>query len=402
MKVTRYPLFEVCICLLLLVAAASLRAAPYGGTQAARATTASAAFDADGVLWVVSPRAGHVWLRRSYDFGRSFTPAIRLNPEPESIAADGDNRPKIHLTDVGKIFVSYTRVLDQPYTGDIRLIRSDDGGRSFQPPVTINDNHELISHRFDALQATDDGHVWLTWLDKRDQAAAARRGDDYTGAALYAAVSTDGGESFAPNVKLADHSCECCRVALALDTDGIPVVFWRHVFGSNTRDHAMLRLDGESALVRVGHDQWQVDACPHHGPALSIGSDGVYHFAWYTGASGENELRYLRSDNQGEDFAGALRFGAAQVQAGHPDVLSLGERVVLVWKEFDGRRTTIRAQVSTDAGRSWGEARPIAHSSGPSDHPTLVAHGQRVFLSWSTLEEGYRLLEIDPAGEEAA
>jgi hypothetical protein len=52
----------------------------------------------------------------------------------------------------------------------------------------------------------------------------------YRGAAIYAAVSTDGGRSFAPEVRVADYSCECCRIALAADRDGAPIALWRHVF----------------------------------------------------------------------------------------------------------------------------------------------------------------------------
>ncbi|WP_172844248.1 sialidase family protein [Thiohalobacter thiocyanaticus] len=361
-------------------------------------SVASAAFDSEGVLWVISPRDGHIWLRRSRDFGSSFTPAVRLTPEPEAIVADGENKPKLRVTEDGGVYVSYTRARDKPYTGDIRLIRSHDGGLDFEPPVTVNDNRDQISHRFDALQAAGDGRLWLAWLDKRDRAAAQQRGEHYAGAALYAAASSNGGASIQPNVKLADHTCECCRVAMALDTDDTPVVFWRHIFGRNTRDHAMLRLDGKSEPVRIGSEGWEIDACPHHGPALAIGPDGLYHFAWYTQAQGQATLHYLRSRDRGENFSAAMQFGDARAQPGHPDVISLGDRVVLVWKEFDGMRSAVMTRVSTDAGRSWGPSRPVAYSQGPSDHPVLLAYRERVFLSWASLEEGYRLFEIDFEG----
>ena len=32
--------------------------------------------------------------------------------------------------------------------------------------------------------------------------------------------SDDGGASFGPDIKLAEHSCECCRIALSLDGQG--------------------------------------------------------------------------------------------------------------------------------------------------------------------------------------
>mgnify|MGYP003344883948 CR=1 FL=1 len=43
----------------------------------------------------------------------------------------------------------------------------------------------------------------------------AASGRSYRGAALYYAVSSDAGATFAGDFKAADHTCECCRIALA-------------------------------------------------------------------------------------------------------------------------------------------------------------------------------------------
>ena len=81
-----------------------------------------------------------------------------------------------------------------------------------------------------------------------------------------------------------------------MDNDDTPVIFWRHIYGKNERDHAMLRLDGKSSPIRVSHDRWEVDACPHHGGALSIAPDGVYHFVWFDNAPERHGLFYASSD----------------------------------------------------------------------------------------------------------
>src|SRR3569623_889971 len=95
--------------------------------------------------------------------------------------------------------------------------------------ATVTENRYAIGHRFDALIVGRDGKGYVVWLDKRDEAVAKQRGEEYAGAALYYAVSTDRGASFTANRKLADHTCECCRIALDLAPDGRPVAFWRHV-----------------------------------------------------------------------------------------------------------------------------------------------------------------------------
>lgn len=359
------------------------------------ALAATLAFDGKGRLWQVAVRDGHILVSRSEDSGKTYSQPVQVNPETEAIAADGENRPKIIVKDKGVVYVSYTQSLEKPFSGNIRFSRSLDGGLHFSAPVTVNDNREIISHRFDVMAVNRRGQVFLAWLDKRDASAASKQGHSYEGASVYYAVSDDGGASFGPNRKVVDHSCECCRVAMALDNDGVPVVFWRQVFGKNTRDHALVRLDGKSTPVRVSYDNWQVDACPHHGPAISIADDGVYHMVWFDNAPARHGLFYAHSLAGNKGFSAALSFGRYDNQASHPDVLSRGKDVFIAWKEFDGDNSAVFLMRSTDNGSSWGKPYSIASTGGNSDHPRLLADDSRVFLSWNTLKEGLRLIDVE-------
>ncbi|MDH4134006.1 MAG: glycoside hydrolase, partial [Gammaproteobacteria bacterium] len=179
--------------------------------------------------------------------------------------------------------------------------------------------------------------------------------------------------------------------------DGTPVAFWRHVFGSNIRDHALLRLDEQQALQRISHEQWAVDACPHHGPALAIDTDGVYHLAWFSG--GDNAgLYYARSPDRGRTTTSPVRIGNPGRQAGRVALVTLGQQVVLAWKEFDGQAAVVRVMRSADSGAHWSVAQDVAQSSGSSDHPQLLEHGGRAFLAWNTANEGFRLIALSGSG----
>jgi hypothetical protein len=354
----------------------------------------SAAFDARGRLWLARVEDGHVLVSVSEDRGRTFGTPTKVNAEPELVAADGENRPKLAFGRNGEIYVSWTQSLEVPFAGHVRFSRSLDGGRNFAPPITINDNRDPISHRFESLTVDGAGRVWLLWLDRRDQAAATKAGAAFRGISLYAATSDDSGASFSPNRKLAEHTCECCRIALALDRDGTPLAAWRHVFDRNIRDHAWLRLDGRSAPQRLGDERWATDACPHHGPSLAVGADGSVHAAWYSGAAGRMGLFYARADNSGASFGTLRPFGDNDAQSGHPSVLTLGRDVYLAWKEFDGKNTAIRLMHSADGGKSWSTVRTLATAADRSDHPQLISDGKAAFLAWNTAREGFRLIEV--------
>ena len=356
----------------------------------------TAAFDEKGRLWRVLAQERHVLVSHSDDGGKSYSHPVKVNSEPEDILGDGENRPKIVVLK-GVVYVSYTQALDKPITGHIRFSRSVDGGETFSQPITVNDNLEIISHRFDTMGVNDRGQVFIAWLDKRDLSAATKKGEKYTGVGVYYAVSDDNGASFHSNVRAAEHACECCRVAMAMDPDGTPVIAWRHVFGKNVRDQAMMRLDGKSQPIRLSYDNWEVDACPHHGPAASIGQDGVYHFVWFNNAPERHGLFYAHSADQGRNFSSPLNFGNFKAQASHPSVLSLGKRVFIAWKEFDGEATGIYLMRSSDGGVVWSAPRKLASTTDRSDHPMLIGDGEKAYLSWNTVKDGYRLIDVTEA-----
>ena len=70
----------------------------------------------------------------------------------------------------------------------------------------------------------------------------------------------------------------------------------------------------------------------------------------------------------------------------------------MAWKEFDGEQTTVDVMVSRDDGHTWSTP-----ESGGARRPMLPitrcssTNGRRVFLSWMTRADGYRLLPLEDA-----
>jgi hypothetical protein len=352
----------------------------------------SAAFAKSGALLVVVKQGEHVMLYRSDDDGKTWQSPVVVNPVPEAISADGENRPKLVLLPDGALLVSWTRPLSKPYSGEVRLARSIDSGMRFTPPITVHRDRAVITHRFETPIVTGDGKVYVAWIDKRDLEVAKAAGRAYRGAAIYAAVSDDGGRSFHPETKIADHSCECCRIAAAIDTDGAPLILWRHVFEPNERDHAIAKLDSMGRPVKVERatfDHWRVDACPHHGPSLAIDRTGTRHAVWFNHASGEGRVFYGRLMDgrvEGQRVVGGER-------AAHADLGVHGDRVVIAWKEFDGERTVLRAEVSSDSGGHFN-AVTLAATRGASDQPRILQRNGAFFVFWRTETEGMRLYSV--------
>ena len=365
----------------------------------------SFAFDANGNLWRTSVRSGFVEVSVSRDSGKTFSSAVRVNQAPQKIGADGEARPKIAISAEGYIYLSWTEALKKPFSGYIWFARSTDAGKTFDKPYIVHQDRSEITHRFDALNVSADGRITVAWVDKRDLIAAKAANKPYEGAAIYYAVSTDKGASFLPEQKLADSSCECCRIALANKPDGTVAAMWRHVFAGSERDHMLAEIPAANKTAeprRATYGRWKVDGCPHHGAALASGGDGAhwwgYHMAWFDGgnddAGKDATLFYARMDGEAWVSSPAKKFGNMKKQAGHPALAAMGENVWLAWREKDAGKSQIWLMHSSDQGKNWMVPQKVVDTAGGADYPALLQNREQVFLVWNTENEGLKLIPL--------
>ncbi len=353
-----------------------------------------AAFSPSGELWIAGlDEKARLFVQSSADLGGSWSERRVLDTQGDRIAADGENRPKIVFGLRGWVVITYTKPMPKPYTGDIRMLRSEDGGKTFSPVFTVHDDRQAITHRFESTAFDSKGNLYVLWVDKRDaELARAQSGGKraaYDGAAIYGKISRDGGKSFEPDLKLADGSCECCRIALVETPDAGMVAMWRHVFRKSIRDHAFAPLSalGRSRVpARATEDQWELAACPHHGPGLANASGGGFHSVWFGLRGGKAAVHYGLLDAAGKP-AGPVR-DLPDERAEHADIAANDNGVAVVWRSFDGERTRLRAWLSEDKGQHF-EMRELAVSDRDNDHPRLVTRNGESWVVWRTEREIY-------------
>lgn len=369
---------------LCLVLAALVQPVLAAGSHA-RALGTTAAFDRQKRLWIVRTepvdKNAHVILQRSDDDGVTWQPAIRVTTKPEPVSADGENRPKLAFGPRNEIYVTWTSPTSQKFTGDIRFARSLDGGKRWAEPSVVHRDRQLITHRFESMLVDGAGRVWVAWIDKRDLGGARAARRDYAGAAVYYAYSDDRGATWQGDYKLADHSCECCRIALALDAKGRATAMWRHVFPPNERDHAfaVLQPEGRNVVVeRVTTDRWKIDACPHHGPSVAVAANGTRHAVWFNQVNGEGRAFYGRLTGSAPEGVQALPAGAM-----HADIAIRGNMLAIVWKRFDGTATRVESWLSNDGGRHF-TAGPSLQTQGESDQPRVLSNDASMLIVWRT------------------
>ena len=350
-----------------------------------------ATLDESGRLWIAKVENQDLLVFWSDDDGKNFSSPVLVTPEPENILADGENRPKIAVADDGTVLLTWVQSLPQKYSGNIRFARSTDSGRTFSPPITLNDDGRITSHRFASMATDGTGRVVVAWLDARDRDMAKERGEAFSGVSIYTARSSDNGASFGPNRQFETHTCECCRIALTWTPEG-PVVFWRNIFGTNTRDFAIANLD-KGSVRRATDDEWQIDACPHNGGGIASGYGDQLHLVWFTDGAARRGMFYKHIDGNWQ--SPRMPVGNPSAQASHASVAALGKTVLLTWREFDGNSYSAELMYSTDAGSSWSRPMRLMESAGATDYPVPLIDGKKIFIVWNTAKEGLRIVPIE-------
>lgn len=360
----------------------------------------SVAADENGTLWRARVRDHHLLVSKSSDGGATFGQETVVNPEPEVIRAEGQSRPRIAARN-GIVVAAWPQTLERVFSGHVRYARSTDGGRTFSPPVTLNDDgDDSAGHGFVALALDDRRNLAIGWLDGRHRAAARAAGADstgnaYAGSSFYYVLSRDAGATLTPNRKLADHTCECCRIGLAMGPDGKARALWRQLFDGGVRDFAIGMLAPDAGLLRASRDEWKIDGCPHHGGDLAIDRKGSSHIVWYTGSPARPGLFYRRIDVDG-GMSEPMPFGDPEAQAGHATVFARKKHVFIVWREFDGQSFRLLAMDSRNRGRRWSGAREIARTDRPNDLPLFVNGASVPLIAWNTADD-LRLIRLEPS-----
>ena len=95
--------------------------------------------------------------------------------------------------------------------------------------------------------------------------------------------------------------------------------------------------------------------------------------------------------HSGHGVKGLRRIGSERAE--HPDIAIIGDRVALVWKEFDGEKSHLRGMVSNDDGKTWREI-SLAATAGASDQPRLLVTKGKFFVFWNTRSNPFLVVPL--------
>jgi hypothetical protein len=215
-----------------------------------------------------------VYFAGSRDQGKTFSKPVKVG-EASALALGRHRGPRIAIDGNAIVISAVVAGRSGGAEGDLVAWRSTDGGRSWSPPLTLNEVPNSAREGLHAM-AAGNGVTFAAWLDLRNRATQ-----------LFGARSSDGGATWSKNVLIYQspdgHICECCHPSVTVDARGHVYAMWRNWLGG-ARDMYLARsTDGGLTFQKaekLGHGTWPLNACPMDGGAIAVDSKGSVVSVW--------------------------------------------------------------------------------------------------------------------------
>ena len=275
------------------------------------------------------------------------------------------------------------------YAYDVRISSTNNGGKTWTPPIVPHRDGTKTEHGFVSLIPAQNGGVRAFWLDGRkfaDPAAKAAAHDDGHGGGEMtlrtAWIGPDG--SMLDEVEVDDRVCDCCQTSAA-GQRGTAVVAYRDRSMGEIRDISIAWLRGGrwSEPAPVHADGWNTPGCPVNGPSLDMDAERLA-VAWFTMAGDSAKVLLAFSDDGGRSFARPVRVDGGN-PLGRADVELLPDGSALVsWLEKRDQEAAIQVRrVSREGVAGEEQTVGVTAPTRASGFPRMARNGHDVFFAWT-------------------
>lgn len=275
-----------------------------------------------------------LYFARSSDAGRSWSPAMPVAGGPAApgeVHPHAESSPKLVAGPRGMLGVVWPNRIVVPGrkwpAAMMRFARSADGGKTWTPAITLNDDTTgtPTGHQFHGAALTGDSGLVVAWLDERG------RPEHSSDATIFLVSSPDFGATWGANTQAWGAVCPCCKIALARRPDGEITATWRGHFPGDVRDIVTANLTPSATeSKRVHADNWVYPGCPHTGPAIATGTDNVSHIIWYTGKPDGAGIFYAQVDSMGTTRHRVPLISGGTLPPTHASIVALPDGGALV------------------------------------------------------------------------
>jgi hypothetical protein len=320
--------------------------------------------------------------------GTAWSPATSVAKSKDWFVSAADVPTVIRLKD-GTIVANWYPAVDfrlEAY--DIRLAYSKDEGKTWSPPLVPHHDKTRTQHGFVSMFELPAGGLGLVWLDGRNQ---GKQPEDAEMALYFGSFDTSWKQT--AEVSANARVCECCTTSAVVTPDGVVAAF-RDRSAKEIRDISVTRLEnGKWTDAQSVHaDNWEIDACPVNGPALSA-RDRTLVAAWFTGKDDKGQALAAFSNDAGRTWGTPIPL-EDETSLGHVDVEMLDDgSAVATWVEFAADRSQFRMRRIEPSGMR-SPSITINGNSRVSGYPRVARSGKELVFAWTEGSEGEGMQKV--------
>lgn len=276
------------------------------------------------------------------------------------------------------------------YAYDVRLARSDDGGKTWRAMGPAHDDRTATEHGFVSAVAEGD-RIRIFWLDGRETGAGKGHGS-HGGEGAMTLRSALVGDRVEKSDLLDARVCDCCQTAAAMTSSG-PIVAYRDRSENEIRDVAVVRREADRwTAPKLVHDEgWEIAGCPVNGPAIAAAGRRVAA-AWYTQGANRPRVQVAFSNDAGASFGAPATLDASGPLGRVDVVLDENGDALVSWVATQEKSAAIRVVRVTPAGKV-GSPVTVAptETSRASGFPRLERAAGTLVVAWVEPAEPFRI-----------
>ncbi|MFS8063558.1 MAG: sialidase family protein, partial [Luteimonas sp.] len=297
--------------------------------------------------------------------------------------------PHLAATDDGALWVHWLqKTADAPYAYDVLLSRSADGGVNWSPPMVVNNDGMPVEHGFVSLWPQSRDSLGVAWLDGRNTQGGS---DAHAGMMSLRSANFSGTFQRNGETELDPSACDCCQTDVALTARG-PLLVYRDRTAAEIRDIHVTRRDGDTWTTPkpVHSDNWKMPACPVNGPAVAANGNDVV-VAWYTAADDKPTVKLAHSSDAGDSFAVPVVLEQGEAVQGRVDVALDATQAWLSWVREDASGQSLwLARYAPDLSRELSrvEVAKLQGRGRATGFPQLALRDGSAYLVWTDIVDG--------------
>lgn len=276
------------------------------------------------------------------------------------------------------------------YTYDVKLITSNDQGKTWSHPKILHDDGKKAEHGFVSMIPFGENY-FISWLDGRNTVMEGGGGghEGHHGQMTLRGAIVDKQGNKSGEWELDNRVCDCCQTSAAITADG-PVVVYRDRSDEEIRDISIVRMvnDQWTEPKTIFSDNWKINGCPVNGPsAAALGNSLAV--AWFSSPDKKSQVNILFSLDGGTTFNAPIRIDEGK-GIGRVDVVMLDEKSAMVsWMEGSVIKA---ARVHSDGKKEPSLIIASSSESRSSGFPQLTKSGNKIVFAWT--DEKVKIVKV--------